>query len=111
MSDIATVELHMVGSRDNPNKAMLQLPAEVAGSPPLVVATESPLYFVGCIDGLQEIHGATAIHQEINDRVTHRPRPRITHDRDSTFIPLVLPLLYLFLYLLHILIQIFSIYL
>jgi len=42
----------MVGSRDNPNKAMLQLPAEVAGSPPLVVATESPLqgekYCKGC---------------------------------------------------------------
>ena len=33
----------MVGSRDNPNKAMLQLPTEVARSPPLVVATESPL--------------------------------------------------------------------
>jgi len=52
MGDIATVELHMVGSRDNPNKAMLQLPAEVAGSPPLVVATESPLqwekYCTGC---------------------------------------------------------------
>jgi len=52
VGDIATVELYMVGSRDNPNKAMLQLPAEVAGSPPLVVATESPLqgekYCKGC---------------------------------------------------------------
>ena len=42
----------MVGSRDNLNKAMLQLTAEVAGAPPLVVVTESPLegekYCTGC---------------------------------------------------------------